>query len=358
MELDTGLAWDPNLLPFLMRGEDNCLHACKHRYGVGALWSQMTNVTVVGPTSASARKHAPRAKLTGLMLRVLHFALGCPTLAIMAASVPAIAGTHAGRGVHDTGDGGAAAAAAAAAVAAATAAAAVVIANASSIEYRLGDLFWGNFKWTARMQLARDYAGSIGAQYVHATTISHKARDVASIAAAVRQARQRCSASEGADASVALHLRIGDVACGTSLAESSKRPFPPRVYQAIRATWPTVPVVVFAAVHASSSSSQGTCVNASYDYVRDVINVVNGAVSLAPRASVDCDVRAMIDAEHFVQGQGCFSSLVAALRLHLGRPVTRLRGSKDHWYCNATGLREQMLGRRGDIDYIPHRAAG
>lgn len=110
-------------------------------------------------------------------------------------------------------------------------------------------------------------------------------------------------------ASTALHLRVGDVNCGTQLAERTRRPFPPQFYASKISTG--MRVYIFAAAHfsAASSHTSHSCDNATREYVQQVLTVSNG--TLAPAASVDCDLCSMVAAKHFIQGQGCFSAVRA-----------------------------------------------
>jgi hypothetical protein len=115
------------------------------------------------------------------------------------------------------------------------------------------------------------------------------------------------------EASVALHLRVGDVICGSSLAERHRRPLSPNLYA------PFIPArtqtYVFAASHfsAASSSNGVRCGHSTQEYVKQILHVSKG--TLAPPASADCDLCSMVAAKHFIQGQGCFSA-VRALAFH------------------------------------------
>mmetsp|Transcript_42440 Transcript_42440/g.111705 ORF Transcript_42440/g.111705 Transcript_42440/m.111705 type:complete len:174 (-) Transcript_42440:347-868(-) len=134
-------------------------------------------------------------------------------------------------------------------------------------------------------------------------------------------------------ASTALHLRVGDVNCGTQLAERTRRPFPPQFYASKISTG--MRVYIFAAAHfnAASSHTSHSCENATRQYVQQVLTVSNG--TLAPAASVDCDLCSMVAAKHFIQGQGCFSATVAALRMYYQRSIFSSPGIVRQW-CNET----------------------
>ena len=206
-------------------------------------------------------------------------------------------------------------------------------AGVPSSSYRLGDLFWGNLPGTSRLSVACELPTSIGAEYLRFAM--HKF-DAATLAQAASTVCQPCTPLKGIKESVAVHLRVGDVACGYAPAEWTKRPFPAEVYRNLSVSWqPTRHVYVFAAQHYSAASTYH-CEDISTAYVNSVLQAING--TLAPKSSVDCDLCSMANAMTFVRGQGCFSATVAALRLYHGRTSTRVPGLKEHHFCNTTKL--------------------
>lgn len=188
--------------------------------------------------------------------------------------------------------------------------------------YRLGDFFWGNLHWRERLELVCTHRDSLAADYfrTHAShsvqprhRISSASDAIAALAASAVRICSNCSLPPDIEASVALHLRVGDVTCGSSLAERHRRPLSPNLYA------PFIParthVYVFAASHfsAASSSNGVRCGHSTREYVKQILHVSKG--TLAPPASADCDLCSMVAAKHFIQGQGCFSA-VRALAFH------------------------------------------
>lgn len=183
-------------------------------------------------------------------------------------------------------------------------------------KYRLGDFFWGNLPWRERYDLLCSYRDSLAHEYYQTHQRGTRrlgplsaADSIAALATAAERVCPKCARLPAMEASVALHLRVGDVNCGTQIAERTRRPFPPYVYAS------TIPagmrVYIFAAAHFSAASSRTShsCENATREYVQQVLTVSNG--TLAPASSVDCDLCSMVAAKHFIQGQGCFSAVRA-----------------------------------------------
>lgn len=215
--------------------------------------------------------------------------------------------------------------------------------------YRLGDIFWGNLGWSERAWLTRDQPDSIGAAFAKASLARSQSKDAiaAAIAHLLSISRRKCVSCPRFDAEVvAVHLRLGDVVCGLAWHERGKRPFPISSLQALARTWPpSVPRLVFAAEHVGFTGDvaggkvtrDGSfCHDQSERYKQAAVRAVNG--TLAHTASADCDLCAMLHAQNFVEGQGCFSAMVAALRLSLGRVVSRTRDAKGNTNCNVQRL--------------------
>jgi hypothetical protein len=194
--------------------------------------------------------------------------------------------------------------------------------DAGMSSYRLGDFFWGNLHWRDRLELVCTHRDSLAADYfrTHAShsvhprhRISSAGDAIAALAASAVRSCSNCSLPPDIEASVALHLRVGDVICGSSLAERHRRPLSPNLYA------PLIParthVYVFAASHFSAASSTNSvrCGHSTREYIKQILHVSKG--TLAPPASVDCDLCSMVAAKYFIQGQGCFSA-VRALAFH------------------------------------------
>ena len=163
--------------------------------------------------------------------------------------------------------------------------------------YRLGDFFWGNLHWRDRLELVCTHRDSLAADYfrTHAShsvhprhRISSAGDAIAALAASAVRSCSNCSLPPDIEASVALHLRVGDVICGSSLAERHRRPLSPNLYA------PLIParthVYVFAASHFSAASSTNSvrCGHSTREYIKQILHVSKG--TLAPPASVDCDL--------------------------------------------------------------------
>ena len=119
----------------------------------------------------------------------------------------------------------------------------------------------------------------------------------------------RCRA--GAEA-VAIHLRLGDVVCGTKYHELDKRPFPPAAYEAIARRLPRgAPRYLFGQPYMSVKSSK-ICWNESVAYRAQVESALGA--TLFEEVDPDRTVCALTRAQIFVQGQGTFSETIRALR--------------------------------------------
>lgn len=184
--------------------------------------------------------------------------------------------------------------------------------------YRLGDFFWGNLHWRERLEIVCTHRDSLAADYfrTHAShsvqprhRISSAGDAIAALAASAVRICSNCSLPPDIEASVALHLRVGDVICGSSLAERHRRPLSPNLYASFIPA--RTHVYVFAASHfsAASSSNGVRCGHSTREYVKQILHVSKG--TLAPPASADCDLCSMVAAKHFIQGQGCFSAVRA-----------------------------------------------
>ena len=218
--------------------------------------------------------------------------------------------------------------------------------------YRLGDLFWANLGGSSRLMAACEAHGSLGWHYYQFGNHRH---DTGALAEAASIVCRRCEPLDSIAQRVAVHLRVGDVVCGNSAAELSKRPFPPAAYAKLSLR---APAYIFAVSHASavSSASGHHCSERSDAYIQAVQSATNG--TLSPVRTADCDVCAMMDAMDFVQGQGCYSAMIAALRTSLHRPVTRLPMAHILRFCNTTAIERKTEADRdsnGNTTRLPLR---
>ena len=102
--------------------------------------------------------------------------------------------------------------------------------EAGMSSYRVGDFFWGNLHWRERLELICTHRDSLAADYfrTHAShsvqprhRISSAGDAIAALAASAVRICSNCSLPPDIEASVALHLRVGDVICGSSLAQAA-----------------------------------------------------------------------------------------------------------------------------------------
>ena len=108
--------------------------------------------------------------------------------------------------------------------------------------------------------------------------------------------------------STALHLRVGDVVCGTTKGEVWRRPFPPRAYAVFTNRSAHPHVYVFAAPHFGHQSSR-SCERESGEHVDAVLAATGGTAYNATDA--DYTLCSLLRARTVVLGHNSFFADVA-----------------------------------------------
>ena len=185
--------------------------------------------------------------------------------------------------------------------------------------YRLGDAFYGHFRFQrftsatgetiggAQLEnaMAREHPDTIGAAYLR----QHNGpKDIATLKAVTESHCAQYSYPLDLASSTALHLRVGDVVCGTTKGEVWRRPFPPRAYAVFTNRSAHPHVYVFAAPHFGHQSSR-SCERESGEHVDAVLAATGGTAYNATDA--DYTLCSLLRARTVVLGHNSFFADVA-----------------------------------------------
>ena len=176
--------------------------------------------------------------------------------------------------------------------------------------YRLGDAFEGIVDMVPRTKrmILKYHTNSIASDYLVQNTTKRNSTLMKIIA---KKHCRKFVYPENINKSIAIHLRTGDVICGTFVHEIGKRPFHPSTYEYLKKN--LRPKYVFSQPFWSVFSSR-RCVTESSEYIRKVL-IASSAVHIRTQ-NADHAFCAMIKAQTFVQGTGFFSSTIAEMRKH------------------------------------------
>lgn len=116
--------------------------------------------------------------------------------------------------------------------------------------------------------------------------------------------------------STLIHLRLGDVIAGNEWHEKIKRPLEINYFKSLIADDSNPKYVIGKCFFAEpSSTNYEECINASNEYLHNVINELQAEYFNSGNADVDlyCAVKSKI----FIQGRGFFSKLIVEIRKNL-----------------------------------------
>ena len=124
---------------------------------------------------------------------------------------------------------------------------------------------------------------------------------------------------------VLIHIRLGDVVCGSSWHEIEKRPFPPKLIAKAILPFKTLSIGLCFNFHHGAITSK--CDKESIDYLKEIKRLLPSAIVFQPSAFPDIHLCAMANAPLFVGGKGFFSRTVFQLRTFRGMPSIDLTTS-------------------------------
>ena len=187
--------------------------------------------------------------------------------------------------------------------------------------YRFGDLLAGWLTDDEKDSLARDHPASLGARLIQQWHPEVRRR-IEQLAELVVHKIAECTAQlpPRVTDSTVVHLRLGDVVCGTHWHEQNKRPLPASAL--VSAIPQDAPVLVigqcfFTAEH-SSMDQYDDSRTASAKYLAQVLADLHA--THVDGGHADMDLCCGVAAKTFVAGKGHFSGTILAIRKVLGKP--------------------------------------
>lgn len=170
--------------------------------------------------------------------------------------------------------------------------------------YRLGDGYFGLLSKGAEKDIIKKYPNSILSEYLSKKQDSHNMNQTLMMSIINRTCKNY---EYPPNPYTAIHLRTGDVVCGTRWHEIKKRPHSISYYNKYRND---TAVYIFSKPFFSVHSSK-PCVKESNEYTRKVLKVTNG--KLFNNKNADHALCTMVKANKFVLGKGYFSKTIEEL---------------------------------------------
>lgn len=186
-------------------------------------------------------------------------------------------------------------------------------------DYRLGDVFFRHAEVPHIQRERSKYRGTIAGDLLSLPTYNSSWGKHFPVQILSNISQRQCTKYAIPKYNgVAIHLRVGDVACGNIGHERSKRPFPIECYRRWRGTHPRIFATPFYVVNGTQ------CLEESGAYANRVASYVLG--ELMPfNKSADYDFCQMRAARIFVAGMGFFSRTIAMLREYENRTTYSLQ---------------------------------
>lgn len=202
--------------------------------------------------------------------------------------------------------------------------------------YRLGDLLLG-FLGPDEVKLLREHnPGSIGDKYAELRDQQPNADRTQLITRVIEQHAEQHKhlLPDNITSSVVIHIRLGDVMCGDTNHERSKRPLPVGhlVAQASKHTGPRV-IIGKAFFATTSDRKQQASRELSDAYLNELLEHTNG--THFDSGSADLDLCCGFMSRVFVQGRGFYSDMIVRARELRGR--VSVRNPSHDWAATRAG---------------------
>ncbi len=192
--------------------------------------------------------------------------------------------------------------------------------------YRLGDLvlIWLNEQ--EQNELLSEHPNSIGSKYILAKRQNNHVDNIGLITQIVLQHMEQVSdyLPKDIENSTVIHLRLGDVVCGTTSHEQGKRPFDINYIKNLLGNNNDKKYVIGKCFFAKpSSTNYEECINASNQYLYNVLQEINAEHFNSNNADIDlcCAIKSRV----FVQGRGFYSKLIVEIRKRLNLETIETR---------------------------------
>jgi hypothetical protein len=184
--------------------------------------------------------------------------------------------------------------------------------------YRLGDLVFIGLSETEENNILMEHPNSIGSKYILEKRNNNNCNNIDLITQIVMEnVEQNLNLlPKNITESTLIHLRLGDVIAGNEWHEKIKRPLEINYLKSLIADDSNPKYVIGKCFFAEpSSTNYEECINASNEYLHNVINELQAEYFNSGNADVDlyCAVKSKI----FIQGRGFFSKLIVEIRKNL-----------------------------------------
>jgi len=184
--------------------------------------------------------------------------------------------------------------------------------------YRLGDLVLLELNQQEKNELLNDHPESIGSQYIIKKMENNNLNNIDLITQIVMDNIEKYNEllPTNISESIVIHLRLGDVIAGNEYHERVKRPLDVSYLKSLIVDNISQKYVIGKCFFAKTSSTNyEECINASNEYLNNVLNELKAEYFNSGNADIDlfCGVKAKI----FIQGKGYFSKLIVEIRKKL-----------------------------------------
>lgn len=184
--------------------------------------------------------------------------------------------------------------------------------------YRLGDLLVDGLTSDEENELFLDHPNSIGGKFIlekRINKISSVIDTFTKIVLDYIQENIKLLPNDIEDCTV-IHLRLGDVVCGETYHEKSKRPFSIDYIKSLIQNNNKRYIIGKVFFAKPSSTNYVECINESKTYLENVIAGLKA--EHFDGGSADIDLACAVKSKCFVQGRGFFSQLIVETRNRLG----------------------------------------
>ena len=184
--------------------------------------------------------------------------------------------------------------------------------------YRLGDLVMLILGENETNQILMEHPNSIGSKYILEKRNNTHCNNIDLITKIVMEHIEQNLdfLPKNITDSTVIHLRLGDVVAGNEWHEKIKRPLEVNYIKSLVSNDTNPKYVIGKCFFAATSSrNYEECINASNEYLHNVINELQAEYFNSGNADIDlcCGVKSKL----FIQGRGFFSKLIVEIRKKL-----------------------------------------
>lgn len=184
--------------------------------------------------------------------------------------------------------------------------------------YRLGDLVMLILGENEINQILMEHPNSIGSKYILEKRNNTHCNNIDLITKIVMEHIEQNLdfLPKNITDSTVIHLRLGDVVAGNEWHEKIKRPLEVNYIKSLVSNDTNPKYVIGKCFFAAASSrNYEECINASNEYLHNVINELQAEYFNSGNADIDlcCGVKSKL----FIQGRGYFSKLIVEIRKKL-----------------------------------------